>query len=55
MTRVSMHDQPNGLERLRVEVDRLRAEMKEMRDDLEYHLMFCQASPPGQVELYGVL
>jgi len=39
-----MDDQPSGREEMRAELDRLRAEMRDLRDDLDHHLMVCPGS-----------
>ncbi len=39
-----MDDQPSGGEEMRAELDRLRAEMRDLRDDLDHHLMVCPGS-----------
>ncbi len=53
-SKVRMYDQPDGREEIRAELDRLRAEMRDLRDDLDHHLMVCPGSlQAAQESIYG--
>jgi len=49
-----MDDQPNVGEEIRVQLNQLRAEVRDLRDDLDHHLMVCPGSlPTVQESVYG--
>ena len=48
-----MDDEPDGLEEMRAQFHRLRAEVRDMRDDLEYHLMVCPAAIEAAEERFS--
>jgi len=39
-----MDDRPDGRDVLRSELDQLRAEVRDLRDDLDHHLVTCPGS-----------
>jgi len=49
-----MDDQPDGGEEIRAVLDRLRADIRDLRDDLDHRLMVCPGSlQAAQESLYG--
>ncbi len=49
-----MDNQPSGEQEMRAELDRLRTEMRDLRDDLDHHLMVCPGSlQAAQESIYG--
>ncbi len=49
-----MDDQPSGGEEMRADLQQLRAEIRDLRDDLDHHLMACPgALQAAEESLYG--